>query len=152
MSLSNVEQPKEKISGWLRFFFVMLIISACWMPLSILATMALPFISPEKPIFTLENLFINLELLPDLLFSVLMLKVIHDRNNLTPKKIKKLLRLEIWSKFFIAVAIMYAYKKGLVEDRPFPFIISAIYYFIWRAYFTKAKQVKSYYNLEQNKA
>lgn len=55
-------EESENFGGWLRFFQVLNIVWLTFLPLSLLVTLAIPFIDPEENIFTIlkvEEVFVQ---------------------------------------------------------------------------------------------
>ncbi len=142
-----IENLPEKPGGWLLLFKALNIILVSLFPISVLATFVLPIIDPVEKYFTWDNLAINIELLPSAFFSVLILRNLDKREKTTPFKIKRLMGYDICCTLVVGASIFIAYRKGFVTDRPMPFFISLIYYFVWISYFKWSKKVKRYYKV-----
>ena len=141
-----LEEPQsEKIGGWLYFFKILNILWFLLLPLSILSFALLGFIEPETEILSTENGLILFEIIPDFVFSFLILRWLKNQDVSSPNKIKLLIGWELLCKLLVVIVVNYSFEKGYASEGAYPFIFSLLYYSIWVQYFKRSKRVLAFY-------
>ena len=140
-----MEGANKFLGGSLKFYYYINFIWLLILPLGLLAYAVLSIIESENLFYSYEVLFYFIEILPDFIFSLLILRIIKLQSSQTPNKIKRLMAFELLAKCLIGIAIFIAYENGITDEKPFPFFMSVIYYLIWAYYFKKSKRVLNYY-------
>ncbi len=143
---SDLDNKQENhFKGWLKFFYIINFVWLIFLPLGSLVYILSSMLDSETSILSNKLMFYVLELTPDFIFSILILRSIKIQNTSTPESIKKLMSFELAAKLIIGILIYMAYKNGIAQDKPSPFFFSIIYYLIWSNYFKKSKRVFNYY-------
>ena len=148
------QTPKSEITanekfnffgGWLRVFQIINIISIAMFGL-VLALMVLgsAFDFLEE-ISTIELASLIIELLPDLVISIMMVKLLTVRNTHIPKLMVKYLGFYVGVTIVVYIILYSLYKAEHILEKPTTFWGSVIYYSIWNAYFKRSKRVNIFY-------
>jgi len=86
-----------------------------------------------------------LEIIPILVLSFMVLKIIGVWNNETPSKINYYLLVYTIASVAIYFGLRYLFVNDLTSETPTPFLGTVIYYFIWTSYFKRSTRVKEFY-------
>jgi len=153
----NIEEMSLGYGGWIRFFRI---INALYWIIGLLGLLALlPFIffaleggDLAVSILPADLIAILIEVLPGIIMSFIIWRVVLVQSENTPNKINKLMQIELFFHIVISACLIYAHKQGYISEGPTPIMVSIIYYFIWATYFKRSKRVLSYYGSNTFKA
>lgn len=135
----------ELFGGWLRCFQVLHIISLALIVIMVVAFAGMAAFDYFEVGYINELWALGLEILPDLVFSIVVIKIVMIRQADIPQKIVKFLGYYVAATFVIYMILFYSYSAEQISEKPTSFWGSAIYYLIWSSYFRKSKRVKVYY-------
>lgn len=144
-SESIVDEKLLSFGGWLRFYQVINYLSIIF-TLLIFAMVSVFYAMgeyAEGEIF--EALIAGIELLPDLVVSIMVLKILSKPNKFIPTRVVTLLTYYVGASLLMYGCVYYLFKTEVVVEKPTSFWASVIYYAIWSSYFRKSKRVKAYY-------
>ncbi|WP_028862429.1 DUF2569 family protein [Psychromonas aquimarina] len=146
----ELTQVPPVIGGWLRFLKIICITKV--VVVAIATVLSVIFYFAGKELFDTPADFIAAlaESLPILIFSVLILKFIHIRNEAIPTKIYVIIFSYMATSAVIYFISLYLFNSGYLTEEPTRLIGDVIYTLVWTAYFKKSKRVKSYYGANAN--
>ena len=135
----------KSIGGWLRFFQVTNIISIGIFGLLIIAVIGLGLLEGFGSQETIDVLASIAEVIPPLVFSFLILRILGDSDEGTPFRINTYLKYSISATAVVFMAAMGLFFLDVTTERPESLLGSLIFYYIWTSYFKKSARVKEYY-------
>ncbi len=155
MESNNVyETPKAEsllderlfaFGGWLRFYQVINILSIVFIGILILAIAGFEIMGAYEE-NELKDAFIGIfEFLPDLIFPIIIIRILKIKNEKIPDEIVKYLGYYVAASLLVYGIFYYLFKTDVIAEKPVSFLSSLIYYYIWSSYFKKSKRVKAYY-------
>ncbi len=139
------EDDDKNIGGWLRFFQVANILSIVIFGLLILAVFALGLLEGFGDQETIDTLAGLAEVIPPVVFSFLILRILGDSNEETPFRINMYLKYSISATAVVFMAAMGLFFMDVTTERPESLLGSLVFYYIWTSYFKKSVRVKEYY-------
>lgn len=142
---SLIDERLVSFGGWLRFYQVINIISVVFIGIVILAIVAFGFMEAYDDNEFSEAIIGIFEFLPDLIFSIAIIRILTTQNQGIPGKIVKYLGYYLAASLLAYAVFYYLFKIEVVTEKPVSFFGSVFYYFIWSSYFKKSKRVKAYY-------
>jgi len=133
------------IGGWLRFFQVVNVLSIVIGGLVLLGLSAMVILVGFDEEGIADVVAACAEMFPAILFSVLIVRVLGDRNENTPARVAQLLKYNFSAAAFVFIAVMALFFADVVSEKPTSILGSLLYYYIWTSYFKKSKRVNEYY-------
>lgn len=140
-----VEEGSSSIGGWLRFFQVINILSVVMVGIVIMIVIGVGFLEGFETQEAIDILFSLPELIPSVIFSVLILRVLSVQSEETPFKISAYLKYNVSIAVLVFVFLMVLFFSEIISERPESLLGSLIYYYIWTSYFKKSVRVKEFY-------
>ena len=135
----------QTFGGWLRFYQALNIISITFIVLMTLMVGVFSAYGEYAEGELFEQMIAAIELIPDLLITVMILRIIKIKEKDIPTRIVKYLGYYVAASLVMYAFVYYLFKTGVVEDKPMSFWGSVIYFLIWRAYFNRSRRVEGYY-------
>jgi len=142
---SELLDDSMSIGGWLRFFQVCNVLAIVIFGILLLTIVALGLSEGFTSEDTLSLLVSFVEVIPAFVFSILILKIIKDRDEETPFRISGYVKYNTVIALVIFIASMALFYLDVTPERPQSLLGTLIYYYIWTSYFKKSVRVKEYY-------
>lgn len=144
-SIGKIEEEIKK-PVWLKIFIIF-----CWLNIVALflflgLEVVLQVVDPDLEVFLSSSLYLILELTPNFVFSLLIVRVIGSRNEDSIRKVRRLLGLSLVANFVVYLIIYFMHRLGVAADKPFPILLTVVYCCIWLTYFNKSRGVKRYFS------
>ena len=145
--------PKSKFElfgGWLRFYQVLNILSIAMAALAFGLVIVFTAMGEYQPHEYVDTFSAFVEFLPELIISIIVVKMIKKREPEVPTKLVEYLGYYVAITFCVYIVMYILHQKEVLLEKPTSFWGSVIFYLIWKSYFAKSKRVSVYYGANAN--
>jgi len=140
-----VDEGSSSVGGWLRFFQVINVISIVMIGIVMMIVVGVGFLEGFESQEVVDIFFSLPELIPSVIFSVLILRVLGVQGEETPFRISAYLKYNVSITVVVFIVLMALFFSDVISERPESLLGSLIYYYIWTSYFKKSVRVKEFY-------